>query len=88
MQTAKFVVLFLIWSAKTKSSVTVKMLNSYKVVTKQKGVRIMRQYMPQSGQKHTQTGFRKIWMQERQSGNAAAISAESQKNRVLKIWRM
>ena len=44
MQTAKFVVLFLIWSAKTKSSVTVKMLNSYKVVTKQKGVRIMRQY--------------------------------------------
>lgn len=29
MQTAKFVVLFLIWSAKTKSSVTVKMLNSY-----------------------------------------------------------
>ena len=38
MQTAKFVVLFLIWSAKTKSSVTVKMLNSYKVVTKQKGV--------------------------------------------------
>ena len=27
-------------------------------------------------------------MQERQSGNAAAISAESQKNRVLKIWRM
>ena len=44
MQTAKFVVLFLIWSTKTKSSVTVKMLNSYKVVTKQKGVRIMRQY--------------------------------------------
>ena len=44
MQTAKFVVLFLIWSAKTKSSVIVKMLNSYKVVTKQKGVRIMRQY--------------------------------------------
>ena len=30
MQTAKFVVLFLIWSAKKKSSVTVKMLNSYK----------------------------------------------------------
>lgn len=39
MQTAKFVVLFLIWSAKTKSSVAVKMLNSYKVVTKQKGVK-------------------------------------------------
>ena len=90
MQTAKFVVLFLIWSAKTKSSVTVKMLNSYKVVTKQKGVRIMRQYHETEKKEIQKLAkmYRDFWMQERQSGNAAAISAESQKNRVLKIWRM
>lgn len=32
--------------------------------------------------------YRNFWMQEKQNGNAAAISAESQKKMVLKIWRM